>query len=279
METNKRADGSTVGERNHPMEENESLGMEQTEEVVTPPESGEAAEQSSEGEKSSGDAGRGQQSHEDNRRYQAARRSGEEAGYQRAKRELDQRIARMGMRSPDGGELIDNIDGLEKFSQSVRKQRIAEKAKREGRSEAEVEEEEANREFVSQSRRQAAENQKVDAVRARQQQWIAQDVKDFTQRFPDVDLGKLDSNKAFLRFCGSRYGKEPLGDLYEDYLEITGGAATAATQKAESKSARATGTGGGSGSEALTASQQRELDEWNRTYPQMKMTAKEYLSR
>ena len=259
--------------------ENESLQMEQTEEVVNPQESGEAAEQGSEGGQSSGDAGRSQQTHEDNRRYQAARRSGEEAGYQRAIREMNQRIARAGMRSPATGEIIGDIDGLESFAGTVRKQRIAEKAKREGRPEAEVEEEEANREFVSQSRREAAEKKKADEEAARQQAWIARDVKDFAERFPDVDLGKLDENKPFRRFCGSRYGREPLGDLYEDYLEIAGNAAQAAVQKAESKKERATGTGGGSGADTLTASQQKELDEWNRSYPHMKMTAKEFLSR
>ena len=259
--------------------EDERLEMEQSEDVVNPQEGDEAAEQSSEGEKSSGGAGRSQQSHEDNRRYQAARRSGEEAGYQRAVREMNQRIARAGMRNPGSGELIGDIDGLESFSASIRKQRIAEKAKREGRPEAEVEEEEANREFVSQSRREAAEKKKADEEAARQQKWIAEDVKDFAERFPDVDLGKLDGNKAFRQFCGSRYGKEPLGDLYEDYLEIAGNAAQAAVQKAESKKERATGTGGGSGADTLTASQQKELDEWNRNYPQLKMTAKEFLSR
>jgi len=259
--------------------ENESLTMEQTEAVVTPRQSGDAAEQGSEGEKSSGDAGRSQQSHEDNRRYQAARRSGEEAGYQRAVKEMNQRIARAGMRSPDTGEIIGDIDGLESFSKSVRRQRIAEKAKREGRPEAEVEEEEANREFVSASRREAAEKKKDEEKKAEQQAWIANDVRDFTKRFPDVDLGRLENNQAFRRFCGSRYAREPLGDLYEDYLEIAGEAAKAAVQKAESKTERATGSGVGSGAETLTASQQRELDAWNKTYPQMKMTAKEFLSR
>lgn len=265
--------------------ENESLTMEQTEEVVTPQnteDSGSTQGQEPEGGKSSDSAeqsGQRKQSSDDNRRYQAARRSGEEAGYQRAIREMNQRIARAGMRNPGSGEIIGDIDGLENFSATVRKQRIAEKAKREGRPEAEVEEEEANREFVSQSRREAAEKKKAEEEAAKQQRWIAEDVKDFAQRYPDVDLGKLDGNKAFRRFCGSRYGREPLGDLYEDYLEIAGNAAQAAVQKAESKAGRATGTGGGSGAETLTASQQRELDEWNRSYPQMKMTAKEFLSR
>ena len=63
------------------------------------------------------------------------------------------------------------------------------------------------------------------------------------------------------------------------FLEIAGEREAAALARAESKASRATGTGGGSGAEALTAAQQKELAEWNRNYPHMKMTAKEFLSR
>ena len=45
-------------------------------------------------------------------------------------------------------------------------------------------------------------------------------------------------------------------------------------------SAAGTSGSGGSGSyEALNARQQSELDAWNRAFPQMKMSAREYLSR
>ena len=37
--------------------------------------------------------------------------------------------------------------------------------------------------------------------------------------------------------------------------------------------------GSGSGGETLTGEQQKALDEWNRAFPQMRMTAKEFLSR
>ena len=114
---------------------------------------------------------------------------------------------------------------------------------------------------------------------ARLQRWIAKDTAAFAEAYPDVDLGKLDENRAFRRFCGSRYGREPLADLYGDWLEIAKEAQIGAVAKSESKSSRSTGAGGGSGSDTLTASQQRALDEWNRNYPNMKMTAKEFLSR
>ena len=53
----------------------------------------------------------------------------------------------------------------------------------------------------------------------------------------------------------------------------------AALARAESKAGRATGSGGSGGGEALTARELRELEAWNRAYPQLKMTAREFLSR
>lgn len=257
------------------MEENESLSGMQAEEVVTP-QGDDAAEQGSEGGQSSGNADRGQQSHEDNRRYQAARRAGEQAGYDKAMREVNERIARGRMRDPNTGEEIDSLDKLDSYTASVRTNRIQSRAKAEGKSVAQVTEEEDTRDWIAeQRRRQKAEEKKPES----QQDFISRDLVDFQSRHPEADVRKLDNDRNFRRFCGSRYGREPLADLYEDYLEIAGEREAAALARAESKTSRATGSGGGSGSETLTASQQRALDEWNRNYPNMKMTAKEFLSR
>jgi|GEM_PF-930927 len=254
-------------------EENGSL-EEQTEEVVTPQEGAEAAEQSSEGEQSSDDADRGRQTHEENRRYQAARRAGEQSGYDRAMREVNERIARVGMRDPDSGETIGDIAGLENYSKSVRRARIAQRARDEGRDAAEIEEEEDNRDFLRDMRRRDQQERET----ARRQQWIAADARAFTEAYPDVDLAELDEDKSFRRFCGSRYGREPLAELYGDYVEIAGKASAAALAKAESKAERATGTGGGKAADAvLTKSQKESLDAWNERNPGMKMTAKEFL--
>lgn len=260
------------------MDENESLYGTQAEDVVDPQESGAAAAEA-EGGESSDSAGQSRQSHEDNRRMAAARKSGEQAGYQRAQREFNDRLARIGMRDPGTGETIGDLDGLENYSKSVRKARIQERAQAEGRDAGEIAEEEDNREFIRTERAKAKRREAEEAEMARQQAWIAQDAMDFAEQYPDVDLAKLDSDKAFRRFCGSRYGREPLAELYEDYLEIAGEQRAAAAAKADSKARRETGTGSGSGAETLSAKQQKELDEWNRTYPSMKMTAKEFLSR
>ena len=127
-----------------------------------------------------------------------------------------------------------------------------------------------------------AEPEKPDAPEdpeAALKRWIAEDAAAFVEAYPEADLAKLDGDARFRRFCGSRYGREPLKDLYADWLEITGTAAREAAARSASKSERSTGTGGGAGADTLTAAQQRDLDEWNRSYPNMKMTAKEYLSR
>ena len=114
---------------------------------------------------------------------------------------------------------------------------------------------------------------------ARHQRWIAKDTADFIAAFPDVDLAKLDGDAAFRKFCGTRYAKEPLALLYADWQELTETVKRSAAARSESKATRSTGAGGGAGAETLTAAQQRALDEWNRSYPHMKMSAKEYLSR
>lgn len=256
------------------MEENEILSGEQEGEVVTPQGADDAA-QGAEGEQSPDTAERDRQSREDNRRYQAARQAGDRAGYERAVREMNARIARSGFRDPDSGEDIRDIDGLESFSKGFRAQRIKARAEAEGRTVAEVTEEEDNRDFLSRMRQQEAEESRTRKAQEEKDRFVREDMAEFSERFPEEDISKLMENRSFVRFAGSRLGREKLADLYEDYqaLKISAGAG-------ESKSERATGSGGGKGGAVrLTAGQQRDLDEWNRSYPSMKMTAKEFLER
>lgn len=260
------------------MEENESLYGEQAEEVVTPQEADDAAE-NAEGAESSEAPEQSRQTQADNRRYQAARHAGEQAGYERAMEEVNRRISRAGMRDPGTGETIRDIDGLENYSRVFRAQQIQARAKAEGRSVAEITAEEEDRDYIREARQERDAKKKQEAEEEKLQRWIAQDAAAFAEAYPDVDLAKLDENKAFRRFCGSRYGREPLADLYGDWLDIAKEAQLGAVAKSESKATRSTGAGGGSGSETMTAAQQRALDEWNRSYPNMKMTAKEFLSR
>ena len=180
------------------MDENERPGT--VGEVVTPAEDGAAEEPVP-------------QSHEDNRRFQAARRGGERAGYERAMREI------------------------------------------------------AGRE----SERQRREDEQL--------RFLAEDALAFARRYPEVDLAELDASESFRRFCGSRYGRESVADLYADYLAIAGDAMRSAQASREARAARSTGSGGSGSYEALSPRERSELDAWNRAFPQMKMTAREYIGR
>ena len=217
-------------------------------EAVTPPMPGEGTQAAANTAGNDREAGAErrtrpeEQSHEENRRYQAARLGGERTGYDRAIREVNRRIEGLGMRHPDSGEIIRTVEELETLGRER---------------------------FASPEERAAA-----------LEEFIARDAEAFLREFPGVDVAALDGDEAFRRFCGSRYGRESLTGLYRDYRELSDRAEQTAAARSESRARRATGAGGGSAGDArLTAGQQRDLDEWNRSYPSMKMTAKEFLSR
>lgn len=223
---------------------NESERSETIGEVVTPAQSGEERDASAaaDGEKGIGLAdrsGQNEQSHEENHRYQAARRGGERAGYERATREINQRIAAAGVKDASG-RAIRTIEELE-------------------------------------ARERKGPARKTESMK---DIWrLAEEAQSFAERYPDVDMNELHQSAAFRKFCGSRLGKESVTDLYSDYLEFTGDARQTAKEKADSKRERNTGSGSGSGGGELSRNQQAELDEWNKAYPNLKMSAREFLSR
>lgn len=257
--------------------EDEILDVEQEEEVVNPQQAEEEGTQAqdAEGEKSSGDAGRSGegQTSEDNRRYQAARHQGEQAGYEKAIREINERIRRSGMSNPESGERISDIEGLEAVGKAFKRRSYQARAEKEGRSVEEIAEEEENREYIRSARQRDAEAEKERKAKEQRQAWIENDIQTFRDRYPEEDMDALVKNKTFLRFCGSRLGRESMADLYEDFTALSLSAKATKSDKKE----RATASGGGGESVRLTAAQQRSLDEWNRNNPEMKMSAKEFL--
>ena len=112
------------------------------------------------------------------------------------------------------------------------------------------------------------------------QAFVRSDVLDFIERYPGFDadgLEALEHNEQFRRFCGTRYAREPLAQLYGDYLSVIDGAGAAAVSRASSRSARSTG-GGSTGGATLSPEQRKALERWNEENPEMAMTAKEYLN-
>lgn len=118
----------------------------------------------------------------------------------------------------------------------------------------------------------------IAAQKQAQLEFAMRDLDEFLARHADVDIAQLMDNARFLRFCGSRMGKEPLTALYEDFASLVGDAGAAAVARIQSRSARSTG-GGTAASGTLSPAQKYVLDAWNAEHPEMAMTAKEFLGR
>lgn len=263
------------------------IGGDGQEELVNPQEGGDE-EGSGEGENDPAPAGQGgakTQTREDNSAARLARLRAERDTVARVTAETDEKIARMGMKNPATGELIRNMAELEKFGKLQRDAEIRNIAKRSGRSVGEVEAEMDDKDFIHKMRREYEEKERAaaaavsgTATEEQRRAFVEKDAQDFMSRHPNVGVAELIDNPRFREFCGSRFGKEPLADLYESYKKLTGEAESAGRAGAESRSRRSTGSGGGGGG-VLTPSQRASLDAWNRENPDMKMTAKEFLGR
>lgn len=232
----------------------------------------------------------GQQSREENAAIHAARlraqRDAEAAAAAKAAAKMDEEIAGMkGLVNPYTQKPFASMAELREYSERMNRSQTEQRAKEAGKSVEELTEDEANRQFLSQLRKQMEQEGKAaeDARKAAEAQraFIERDVLDFAEKYPDVGLEgltALEQNKKFRQFCGSRFGREPLAELYGSYLSLMGDAGDAAVKKAASRSARSTGAGTDGGA-ILTPDQKKALDRWNRDNPEMKMTAKEFLGR
>lgn len=234
----------------------------------------EAAEAGKGAEEDSGKAGIAaqppkKQSKSENSAMAAARR----AGRAEAMEEITQRLRNARIPDPSReGQYIDSVEAYESYGQTLRTQRLAQKAKDTGRTVEDLAREEAVKEAGEKALAKQAQERQT-------QEFLRRDMAAFQAEYPEVDIGTLENNAAFRRFCGSRLYKEPLAGLYADYLAVVGEAEESGRSRREAKTERSTGSGSGGSGRALTASEQKALDEWNAAYPGMKMTAKEFLER
>ena len=229
---------------------------------------------------SAGQDGKAKQSREENAAMRAMRLRAEAEAKAAEKARTDEVIAKSGGINPYTGKPFAGLDDFLEYAKKFRDGQIAEEAERSGRTVEEVTEEWDNRDFVRKMRQQQ-EGETQHAAAAPEEdvsEFLRRDVQEFVTRHPDVDVAQLENNPAFRKFCGTRFMKEPLADLYDDYLEIKGGAEKAAVARSASRAERSTG-GGTTGGQALTPSQQSMLDQWNRENPEMAMTAKDFFRR
>ena len=57
---------------------------------------------------------------------------------------------------------------------------------------------------------------------ARQWRISEKDLKDFENKYPDVDITKLDEDQRFLKFAKGKIGVYPLAEIYTDFVELFG---------------------------------------------------------
>lgn len=217
------------------------------------------------------------QTREENAAIRAARLRAEREGYSRAEERANADIAKCGITNPYTGKLITNLAELNEYGEKIKRAKLEERAKKEGKDISVLEEEEANREFMTKMRKEhEAKSQPAG------DNFMASDVLDFVEKHPEFanveKLAALENNKSFRKFCGTRFGKEPLSELYDSYVEMVGTAGANAVAKNASRSARSTGAGG-DGGDMLTPAERKSLNEWNEAFPEMKMTPKEFKSR
>ena len=220
-----------------------------------------------------------QQTPEENARYRSMRLRAQHEAEAEAAARMDAEIAGAGVINPYTNKPFASLKELAAYGARVRQAELAKRAKETGRPLAELEEDAANRAFLSELRRRA--NRPAPAPQDEAAAFIERDVTDFLEKYPDFNaegLSALENNPQFRRFCGSRFGREPLAELYGAYLELVGAVDRAAEAKAVSRGTRSTGSGTGGGA-TLSPSQRAALQRWNAEHPEMAMTAKEYLSR
>lgn len=241
-----------------------------------------------------GGAGRAEakseQTREENAAIRAARlraqREAEAAATARAATRADAEIASMtGLINPYTDKPFSSMAELRAYNDRMTQAAIAKRAQETGQSVAELSEDAANRQFITDLRRQVERDTAMAQAAQReataQRAFIENDVLAFMEKHPEMDLdglSALENNPTFRKFCGTRFGREPLSDLYDAYQSLIGDAGRVAVSKAASRSARSTG-GGTTGGATLSPEQKKALDRWNEENPEMRMTPQEFLRR
>jgi hypothetical protein len=238
-----------------------------------------AESEKEDGGKDSGGAGREANSREENAAMKAARLRGRRDAEAALRRQYDTEISASGVVNPLTGRPFESFQEFLAFGKRVNEARIEKRAQKENRPRDEIRQEEELRAILDKRKEEEKKRGEAVANKKRQSEFLKADVKRFMREYPQVDVVKLEQNEKFKRYARGRLYKEPLAEVYTDYMEFVTDAEKAALAKADSRASRGTGAGGGASEGSLTGAQQKELESWNRLYPHMKMTAKEFKGR
>ena len=216
------------------------------------------------------------QSRADNAALKAARLQGSREAESRLRAQFDREIAESGAVNPTTGKPFQSFREFQEYGKKYQEELLEEQAEKTGRPIEELREEAANRAYISKQRKEAEAKKGQRSKQQEENRRLIEDAMEFRRRHPNVDIMELEKNPKFRKFAGNRLYENSISDLYDDYLELVSDAQETGRAQAGSKASR--GTGGGTGGETvrLTPAQQKELDEWNRENPGMKMTAAEF---
>ena len=218
-----------------------------------------------------------EQSREENAAIRAARLRARREAEAEAQKAADKRFAKAGIANPLTGKPFESLKEWEDYAEAIKREKRAEEAKKTGKSVEELEEDEKNRAFLTRMRKK----EEAEQEQSKRKEFLLQDALDFAEKYPQIGINgvtKLEQDKKFRQFCGSRFGHEPLATLYADYISLVGDAGKTAVAKEQQRAARSTGSGA-AGGVILSPSQKAALDAWNAEHPEMAMTAKEFLGR
>lgn len=231
------------------------------------------------GTEGTGDAARAKTDHQFNAAMRAARLAGRAEAERELKSRYGESIRGMRMKNPYTGAEIATLDDLDQYGAALKEDKLKKRAQAENRDVSELKEEEENKEFVSKLRRQSAQQEARQKQMDERREFLVKDLKNFTGKYPDVDVGKLEENPKFRAFSKGRLYQEPLADIYGDFLEFVSDTEKAAIGKKQDRDSRSTGAGGSTAGTTLTAAEQKRLDEWNAKCPDMKMSPREFAAR
>lgn len=124
------------------------------------------------------------------------------------------------------------------------------------------------------------EAKKADAeLKAQSREKAKAEIDEFNARFPKVNVDDVVKDAHFMEYADGKLGRKSITEVYEGYLRFTGKTAEQAQYRANERHERSTSVGGGGKSVTLTREQAKQLKAWNEAFPDMAMTASEFVKR
>lgn len=122
-------------------------------------------------------------------------------------------------------------------------QELEEEAENEGTSPKLLAEIKALKKEIADIKEDKTKQQKAVEDQKKADEKLQTDLKELTDKYPEVDFEKLDQNKKFVKFIGDSKPGLTLLQLYENYIDLIGDVEKAAIEKIKANDDRSTFSG------------------------------------